>query len=256
MTICIAIKCKAQFKDKIYPCVLFAADTQSSTTFIKRSATKLQICVGKDTGKDEIKSWNVVVASSGDAYVAAEAIREIQILLYKKMEPDAPNVGAQIYANINDIGNAAFNVYKKYKDRGDDPQFEILLGVADEFAFIYHITCMGKVYEAEDYDIIGSGAVTGGELLIKEFLEKDPSVDNVAALATLIVTEVSLVDMYVGGEPKIIMARERRAWEYREEVYKEICEKSRTRWKLLKEAWKQMQHKEEVQEAIRQLVSK
>ena len=33
---------------------------------------------------------------------------------------------------------------------------------------------------------------------------------RVEALATLLISEVSLVDMYVGGEPKILIARDRK----------------------------------------------
>ena len=261
MTLVIGIKCTTVEGDKIIPTVLFASDTQASTSFIKRSATKLQFCIGRSSEKEDSeqkdeKNWKMVVASSGDAFVASEAIRAIQQLLFSKIPADTECPSIAIYVQLNAIGNAAYDVYKKYKDRGEDPQFEILLGAADTYSALYQITCFGKTYEVEDYAIIGSGAITGGELLVKELLDKNPSEEDAAALAALLVSEVSLVDMYVGGEPKILVAGKRSVWEYKETVYKEICEKSRTKWNLLKEAWRKMQQNDRLQEKITEVVSK
>ncbi|HVP92952.1 MAG TPA: hypothetical protein VMS94_04335 [Acidobacteriota bacterium] len=255
MTICLAIKCQQIKKGKKIPCVLFAADTQESSMIIKRSTTKLRLIFGETPKQGD--EWSIMAASSGDAMVVDETLDEIGDFLYDKLKPkeETPSICLHIFRR--EIGDIAYKVYKKYKDRDcENPEFELLLGAADQFANILHVTYEGKSQLFEEFGIIGSGRVTGGELLLTEFLKKDMNVDEAAQLATLVISVVGHVDMFVGGGPDMATCSERRVWNYEEESYRQILRESKSKWDLMKKSWAKMQMDDSLERKLRKLLKK
>lgn len=131
-----------------------------------------------------------------------------------------------------------------------------MLGTADEFSTILYITSDGKNQILDKFGIVGSGRITGGELLLSEFLRENINEVEAANLAALIVTTVGRVDLSVGGEPDIRFCRDRMAWVYEEESFKRILGTSESRWSLLKKVWWRMQEDKTVESKLKNLVEK
>jgi len=133
----------------------------------------------------------MVAASSGDALVVDEALSTIRSLLYNKIKPDEKNPSFALRSLRSEIGDTAYATYQKYKERGaENPEFQILLGTAAEYSEILHVTYEGKNEMLGRYGILGSGQVTGGELLLTEFLREEPTEDQAASLAALVIATV------------------------------------------------------------------
>lgn len=255
MTICLAIKCTDIVDKKRVPCVFFAADTQESSMLIKRSTTKLLWLFGQEPKKGE--TWEMMAGSSGDSMVIDETFRQIRDFLYEKLKPneECPSTALELYRQ--EIGDIAYRTYKKYKDREvESPEFELLLGAADKWSNILHVTCEGKNQLLEKFGIIGSGRVTGGELLLTEFLKQDIRADEAAHLAALVISVVGHVDMFVGGEPEMVNCFKRRAWDYKQEEYQRILRESKSRWDLMKTFWAKMEKDNTLENKLRKLLKK
>ncbi|TET20337.1 hypothetical protein E3J74_03565 [Candidatus Bathyarchaeota archaeon] len=253
MTICVAIKCKALTNKEFKPSLLFASDTQESSMYLKRSVTKIRTIFGGEPKKHKAKC-GFVVASAGDALVIDEVLFDIENLLRDKVDPDEdPSVSLVVWRK--EIGNLAYASYKKYKERNvSNPTFELLLGGADKFSTILYVSSDGKNRILEKFGMIGSGRITGGELLLNEFL-KDDMIDLEAAhLAALVVTIVGHIDLSVGGEPDIRICFDRTIWVPKEIAFKEILKASELRWSLLKSVWWKMQEDNTVESKLKKLV--
>lgn len=100
------------------------------------------------------------------------------------------------------------------------------------------MTNEGKNQVFEQFGIIGTGRVTGGELLLREMLTEDIEVDEAATLAALIITIVGYVDMYVSGKPDILMCNSRSVFHYFSGTQKLILDKAESRWRIIKKIWK------------------
>ncbi len=240
MTICLAIECLDDETKKI-PIVLIAADTQESSGFTKSSATKLRVIFGPEPKEKGKQTWEFVVASSGDSMIADEAIDEIFYFLGKKTSADDdPSVFLNVYRK--ELGDIAFTIYDKYNKRGvDDSHFSLLLAAAGEFQLILLVTCEGKTKQLERVGIIGSGKVTGGELLLSEFLKEEEMTECEAlCLAALVISTVGHVDMFVSGKPDMYACRAREALEFADKYYREMLKKSELRWFLIKKVWQKM----------------
>lgn len=254
MTICIAIKCKVKEK----PVLLFASDRQESGTYLKRSTAKIRDFYGIGKPKeadDKEEEWGMLIASAGDAFLADEVFGDIKSYLHKKIEWNEELPSLNLIIHRKEIGDIAYQVYKKYKDRGlGDPIFSLLIGACDEYSTLLYVTSEGKTKEIEDYAIIGSGRVTGGELLLAEFFKKDMTQRQAANLAALVISRVGGVDISVGGLPDIHMCRDRCTWVYKSKPFDEILAESEQRWSLLKEAYWKMQSNSKIETQIRELV--
>ncbi len=253
MTICIALKCKLKNK----PVLLFASDRQESSAYLKRStATKIKDFYGiKKPKAGKVDEWGMLIASAGDAFLADEVFTEINYFLSKKIKYDNKQPSIQLSVYRNEIGDIAYKVYKKHKDRGgDDPIFSLLIGACDDYSFLLYVTCEGKTKEIEDYAIIGSGRVTGGELLLAEFFKNNMTQRQAANLAALVISKVGRVDISVGGLPDIHMCRGRCTWVYKSKPFEEILVKSEKRWSLLKEAYWKMQSNSKIETEIKELL--
>jgi len=251
LTICLAIKCEK----KRFPCVLFGADTQESSMLLKSSTTKLRLIEGKEPAQG--KKWVMAVASSGDAAVINEAIDEISYFMYENIGAGEEKPSMALLTNRAQIGDIAYATYKKYKERGiENAEFELLFVAADEFSTILRITCEGKNEVLEKFGIIGSGRITGGELLLREFLKADITQTEAARLAALVISIVGHVDMFVGGEPDMFICRNRKVWVYKEDTYREILKESESRWALMKNVWMKMEEDDSFEKRLRGLLSR
>jgi hypothetical protein len=169
--------------------------------------------------------------------------------------PDEKALAKRLRLLRKDIGDIAYSTYQKYKNRGDKHAvFELLLGAADETSTILQITSEGKQQVLEQFGIIGSGQVTGGELLLTEFVRQDLNQSEAAALAALIVTRIGNIDMSVGGEPDIKWCRNGRVWHYKEFKFKNIMEQSKSRWNTLKKIWWKMQEGNNFKERLEKIL--
>lgn len=253
LTICLAIKCKRIGNKKEIPSILFAADTQESSAILKRSATKLRIAPGKEPKKG--KGWKISIASSGDTMVVDEVYNKIQYFLWKKLKPEQKNPSTALMVYREEIADLAYDTHKKYKDRDvENPYFELILGAADEFSTILHITHEGKNQVLDRFGVIGSGRVTGGELLLGEFLKEEINEDEAAILAALVISTVGHVDMFVGGEPDMCICRERTVWEFTEDAYQKLLKNSKDRWDLMKKTWVKMQKDSTLKSKLKNLL--
>lgn len=254
MTICICIECKREVNNKTKPVVLFATDTQESSPYLKRSVTKCRTIYGRKPKKFE-RPWEILISSAGDAFVADEVFDEIMLLLMEKIDPDYEKPSLALKLHRKEIGDIAYNTYKKYKDRNvSDPSFELILGVSDLFRTILHVTCEGKNQILKKFGIIGSGRITGGELFLNEFFRDDLNTTEAAHLASFTIKKVGHIDPYVGGEPDIRFCMDRNIWEFSKP--REIISKSESRWELLKKAWWKMHENLILEEKIEKLMEK
>lgn len=253
MTICIAIKCKKEVEKKELPAVLFASDSQESSSYVKRSVTKLRIAPSRTT--ESGKDCSMVIASAGDALVADEAIYQVVSFIYGEMNPETIDPSTFLRIKRGEIGDIIYNVYKKYKDRGSESIFELLIGAADEFSEIMEVTYEGKTRLLDRFGIIGSGGITGGELLLNEFISDEMTVNEAAQLAALVVKTVGHVDIHVGGIPNIYSCSQKTTWEYKKEIFTEMLSKTESRWSLLREMWFKMQKDGSFEDKLHQLLT-
>ncbi len=256
MTICLAIKCEESEK-KGKPVLLFASDTQESSTYLKRSVTKMRVIVGRKPKKHD-DPWSIILASAGDAMVIDEVADDIGFLLMDEIDPDSATPSIGLTSKRKKIGDLAYEAFKKYKERGvRTSSFELMLGTADKFSSILHVTSDGKTQELEKYGIIGSGSITGGELLMTEFYGSRDEImceEEAANLAALIVTTVGHVDLSVGGAPDIKLCRDRISWIYKKQPFNELLKTSELRWNLIKKAWWKMQQSSSFEHKLRSMV--
>lgn len=254
MTICLTIKCIKSESKTENPVLLFASDTQESSQFIKRAVTKMRVIHGKQPKRGR-KAWNILVASAGEAMVIDEVLDEIEAFLRERIKADEKDLSGRLKSLRKNIGDVAYETYKKYKDRNVTYRdFELLLGAADESVTILYVTCEGKQQVLEQYGIIGIGQVTGGELLASEFLRKDMTQKEAASLAALIVTRIGKIATHVGGEPEIKWCRNRRAWHYKEFRFKRIIEQSKSKWNLMRRIWWRMGEDSTAQEELESIL--
>jgi len=255
MTICLVIKCKRIVDNEEKPSLLFASDTQESSLFLKRSVTKIRTIYGPEPKEKEKERWNMLVASAGDALIIDEVVEDIAFFLREKIDPDkdTPSISLAVYRK--EIGDLAFATYKKYKDRDVETfHFELLIGTADKFSTILYVTNEGKNQVLDKFGLIGSGRITGGELLINEFLKESISEEEATSLAALVVTTVGHIDLSVGGGPDIRICHDRIVWVYKKPAFDEILKASESRWKLINRLWWKMQEDSSVEGKLEKLI--
>lgn len=251
LTICLAIKCKKSEEDVEKPVLLFASDTQESTQYLKREVTKMRTIFGKDPRKKGIEKWGILVASAGDSLVIDEVISDIGAFLRDEISSAELRPSIRLRDLRKEIGDLAYSVYEKYSERNCGySEFEMLFGAADMDATMLYVTFEGKQEVLDQFRIIGSGQVTGGELLLNEFMKEDMTQEEAANLAALIVTRIGNVDQFVSGEPDIQWCRNRRVWHYKDIKFTKIMIESEGRWNLIKKAWSRMQEDNTIRKKI------
>ncbi|MCJ7635844.1 hypothetical protein MUP77_26070 [Candidatus Bathyarchaeota archaeon] len=256
MTICMVIKCRKSEEESRGPVLLFASDTQESLGYLKRAVTKMRIIHGREPKKKDMDEWSILVASAGDSLIIDEVVSDIEDLLQNEISPDERKPSIRLKKLRKKIGDLAYFAYEKYRTRSSEPSdFEMLLGAADEQSTILYVNCLGKQQIRDEFGIIGSGQLTGGELLFNEFAKEDMTQKEAATLAALVVTKIGNVDQFVSGEPDIKWCRNRRVWHYDETKFTKIMVESEERWKLMKRVWSKMQKDANIETRIKRVLS-
>jgi len=185
------------------------------------------------------KKWGIIVAQAGDSLVLDEVTNGIATLLQEKILPDESNPSKRLNQFRTEIGDIAHDVFDKYQRRALDnpPHFELLFGAADKSSTLLYVTSDGKQQILDNSGIIGQGRITGGELLLNEFLKEGLTQKQAARLAALVITRIGTVDMSVSGIPEIKWCRNRRVWHYTEKSFKKIMKESNSQWNALKKSW-------------------
>jgi uncharacterized protein with NAD-binding domain and iron-sulfur cluster len=131
------------------------------------------------------------------------------------------------------------------------------MGSAARFSTILSVTSEGKTRELERVGLIGSGKVTGGDLLLSEFLKNEVLTESEAScLAAFVISIVGHVDMFVSGKPDMFVCMNKKALEYDETYYREMLRTSESRWTLLKQIWHKMLDDENFEKKLRELIKK
>jgi len=230
------------------------ARAQVSSSYITGSTTKCKQIFSKQP-KDDSEPWSVLFAASGDAYLIDEVFEQFRFYLRQNIEPVTENPSLSFMVHRHKLGDIAYNTYKKYKDRDvSDPRFTILLGAADKFTGILEITYEGKHREITDFCIIGSGQVTGGELLLRELYREKVNVTETARLTSIIIRLVGKTDPYVGGNIDLKFCRDRTSWIFTKPDEK-ILDISEKRWEILKSIWWKMQEDSAISDKLIKLLS-
>jgi len=254
LTICLVINCKYIRNNEEHPCVLFAADTQESGSYVKRTTTKLHRFSGKEPEEGQ-RRWRIEFAIAGDALVADEAIEEIKFHLYDHIKPNEKMISIALRARRTEIGDIAYKIYEKYKTRGSiHPEFELFIGAANKYAMVLYVNNEGKTRLVGNFGIIGTGGVTGGELLLGEFYREDLTEEEAANLAAMVISAVARVDMFVGGSPDMYVCRKGAVWKYGPKKYSRIIQETESRWQLLKDVWKKTHLDKRIKKELQQIL--
>jgi len=176
-------------------------------------------------------------------------------MLREEIEPDEEQPSVLLAALRKKIEDIAFNVYQKYRERKvSNPEFTLLLGAADNNSTILYVTCEGKTQILNQFGIIGSGRITGGELLLEEFFQEKMTRNRAAYLAYQVISRVGHIDLSVGGIPDIQLCQNRLTWVYKKDVFAKIKSKSDSQWNLMKKVLWKIQNNEELEDKIKELI--
>ena len=252
MTICIALKC-FRYGDFDRKAILFATDTQSSTPYLITTAMKCRVISGIPSENEKEPPWEILFASSGDAFVTDEVYTKLNYRFKDWIEPEKdPSIVLSVYRS--EIGDIAYEIYKKYMEReASDPSFQIMLGASDKSSTLLQITHEGKTRKLDDFGIIGSGQITGGELLLNEFVRENLTVTEAAQLASFVITRVGQTDPYVGGNIDLQFCNNRTTWVFTQPE-DQIFQKSESRWDMLKKMWWKMQDDASLADKLNELL--
>ena len=213
---------------------MFATDQQFTQGTITSSGQKLYTLENDDLeGKP-----GFVFAIAGDIYVAEEAVHTIFDYILQE-HPEGISSVNFLLAKKEEIGDIAYNIYLKHKERSEtDPRFDILIGGSDdERAEIIHVKYNSKVYVCARYAIIGHGLFTGGLLLLNEFYRTDIDDWEAARLACHIINLVSTIDGTVNDKIDYTIVYENSFQAYHSEALESIDKLSGEYWDSLKIAY-------------------
>lgn len=176
MTVIIALKCI----DETNPnekALIFAADRQKSSTYLKTPATKIRFIFNPD--KDSSNLWGLLFAGSGDLLILDEVWYKIDKYFNENSEMLEKDPTDILRKHRETIGKISYDTYKEYILRYktineiNDCDFDFMIGANNSITpTILYVNCMGNTQIEDEFKIIGSGVVTGGELLLNELYKK------------------------------------------------------------------------------------
>jgi len=192
-----------------------------------------------------------VAAGAGDTAMVKSAINQAADILKDRTKEKwkgqpAPTVGdfAQV---IEDIQARLINHFSNLRNMGIDISMNMILAcvACEGKAALYVFDNRGLATPAHDspgYVCIGSGFVTGGNLLLRQLYRGTLDVDQGATLQAYIIDRVSKVDTRVGsfeGESYYfrIMKGKPVLGQLKEEAFLEYKTKVAEREKLIKSVW-------------------
>lgn len=244
MTICIVLQCSGEEGITDLKGLIFASDTQVTSEALTSSLIKIRRITGQ--GEDGENVLNMCVAYSGDVMICDELHQDLVDYVREKIIPVSDDsISVKIKEMRKAIGDISYEIYKKYRDReAASRQFEFIIGSCDSVSTILHVTCEGKTQIIENFKIIGKGRVTGGELLLKAFYNKNLSPSDAATLAALIINKVGSIDPKVGEEPFIELVSNNQVKNLTEKGQSSLVKTSIDRWDVLIKIWYKMANSE------------
>jgi len=243
MTLIIALNCR-DAKEPGKRSLLFAADKQSSTPFIKMEANKIRRIYNIRSGPDMF--WGLLFAGSGDSLILDEMWYKIDKYVHENEELQEIEPINILRNHREAFGELAYDTYNKYFARCETTseqrniKFDFLLGANDgNTPTILYVNYRGNTRIEDNFKIIGQGLITGGELLLNELYKKDLNFREAAILATFVINRVSNIDVSVGGGIDWYLIRENVPQAPTEEFFNLTSKKAEDNWEIIKRIfWK------------------
>jgi hypothetical protein len=248
LTICMALRCRRKHEGRTVPAILFAADTQGTTgTGQKRPVNKISRVTPKGLPP-------IFLAGAGDGYsideFAADFTDEMENLANEvknsknKAERKLPQATSVILWTFRkEIGNLAYNVFEKYSRRTgkkSDHYFATLIGTSDEITGsteLLFVDGLGRFERIGQFEALGTGADSGGRLLLQQLYSPEMNTLQAARLAAFVIEQVGSVDAYVSGLQKMKLTYLGKADDF-DEKHEEIVAQARNRFELFNHSWR------------------
>jgi 20S proteasome alpha/beta subunit len=188
--------------------VLMTADSRVSGGRIIGETSKITPIYYTFTEEGEDKVIPLALASgSGDGAIVRQMIRKIEKILVdhlsKHWELSCPTF-EQFEDVIEEAQYEFWKLFNSFRTMGGiDPEVRLVVCGLDPSgkASMYEFDSRGvflSVHDSPGYICLGSGLVTGGSLIIKQFLEKFQIVETTLALSAYTMNAVSKIDTTVG----------------------------------------------------------
>jgi len=225
MTLIVAISCaQNETGNKM---LLVASDKQASTDYIQSEVTKIRLLPEKYSNQRP----RIVFAASGDAYLADEICDAFDRFISVKYE-EIKNVPTFINENRIVFSDIVGNAFNKYKTRGYKSIINILLCGCDNDSgsLILNIVNEGLNKITYDYNIIGMGSLTGGELLLRELFNSQLDDSDSTVLLILIIDLVSKIDRSVGSGIDLYSCMNNKVFDLPPETFEKAVKIADRRW--------------------------
>ncbi|MDG6977801.1 MAG: hypothetical protein JRN58_01840 [Nitrososphaerota archaeon] len=97
--------------------------------------------------------------------------------------------------------------------------------------------CLGNYSRVKDYLAIGSGASTGGLMLLDQFYSSEMNTRQAMRLAAYVIQQVGSIDQYVSGLDHMKLSYMGKASDIKDENYAEILEEAKRLGESFKQSW-------------------
>jgi len=193
MTLVVALKGKLT-KESDEEAIVIASDTQTSS-YVKSPMRKVF----------QIDGLPILIGTAGSVSLSRHIIHGLNRLFH---EFDRKLNGGPSCEDFDDIVNSEIEMYLReavrfHPDVVRRDEIGLILSFSDSSNVrLYEVQNDGIPMRMDNdpgYCCIGSGYVTGGNLLIKQFYSSDSSLVQLMNLASYMIFQVSDVDPFVGG---------------------------------------------------------
>lgn len=229
------------------PAILFAADTQETSAGQKRLVNKITRITPKGLPP-------IYLAGSGDGFLIDEfgydftdQIEQLVASVGKsknKVERKLPQAtSVLLWTSRKEIGDLAFAVLDKYAQRTGnkaDHYFEVLIGTSDDITGnteLLFVDALGHFRRVNNFEALGSGATSGGLLLLQQLYSPQMNTYQAARLAAFVIQQVGSVDAYVSGLQKMKVTYRGIADDFDEKMDKIVAE-GKNRFQAFKQSWR------------------
>ena len=141
-----------------------------------------------------------------------------------------------------EIANIALKIFDRV-GRNSDMYFQCLIGTSDRLGKteLLLVDAMGTFRKGRDFEAIGSGARSGGYLLLKEFHSPKMSSTEATRLAAFVIDKVGNVDKYVSGHDSMRITYNGKAIKLDEEDYMKRLKEAQQRFAYSRKFWRMRQ---------------
>jgi len=194
-----------------------------------------------------------IASGAGDATLIKQGYRlcekVLRDLAVKRWGKRTPSF-EEFEEAVGQIESAFIGRFRKLREQGLEPNFQMILASVDRHgrASMYLFDERGlaePVHENPGFAVIGTGFITGGNLLLRllGYEPEESHMLDIGALSTFIIDVVSEIDPAVGpfiGESYYMRTREGEVLlgPLTEEAIKEYKEKTKQRRELIRRIWR------------------